>query len=436
MYRTVLPCPDETDADLDGIGDACDNCPEIANADQLDNDLDGLGDACDDCTDTDGDGYGNPGYVNNTCPTDNCPDTASANLTDTDGDGIGDVCDVRPTTWDTISTDCVDLAIGNNGNIGHNTPGAAMDYVSSGDCDPSAETYIFDGSVIVAYDPAGPAVAHHSMMGEQNFTLVDNLTPTVPTITTSDYDHFQTGAMVTRDSALAVEMDWWAPKDNSDCDFVVQHIRTYSYDGAPHNNLYIGDIIDWDIPSDAGASNDGGYDSLYNLIYQQGVEAGGGCQSNSARYGGMALLGWYLNGDTCKIDSVPMYGAFARLISDDIWAYGGINQPMQYARMTVTGYDVYPLADDLYSTAIGQRCGCCGVFTSGQTGNADCSDDGKRNLADITRLIDRVYVSKEPLCCEENGNTSGDEEGKINLSDITKLIDHVYVSKAETAPCL
>jgi hypothetical protein len=73
--------------------------------------------------------------------------------------------------------------------------------------------------------------------------------------------------------------------------------------------------------------------------------------------------------------------------------------------------------------------------TGGYTGNTNCSSDGKRNLGDITRLIDRVYVSKTELCCEENGNTNGDVDDKINLGDITKLIDHVYVSKTETATC-
>lgn len=35
------------DSDSDGVGEACDNCPETANADQSDADEDGLGDACD-----------------------------------------------------------------------------------------------------------------------------------------------------------------------------------------------------------------------------------------------------------------------------------------------------------------------------------------------------------------------------------------------------
>jgi Tol biopolymer transport system component len=41
--RVVLP----TDSDSDGIADASDNCPEVANPGQLDSDGDGIGDACD-----------------------------------------------------------------------------------------------------------------------------------------------------------------------------------------------------------------------------------------------------------------------------------------------------------------------------------------------------------------------------------------------------
>jgi hypothetical protein len=80
--------------------------------------------------------------------------------------------------------------------------------------------------------------------------------------------------------------------------------------------------------------------------------------------------------------------------------------------------------------------GCCGLYTGGYTGNTNCDTDGKRNLADITQLISRVYLNPgTPLCCEENGNTNGDPGGTLNLADITNLIDHVYISQAETAPC-
>ena len=61
------------DADGDGIGDSADNCPSVSNAGQEDTDGDGTGDACDTCTDTDGDGFGNPGFPVNTCTEDGCP---------------------------------------------------------------------------------------------------------------------------------------------------------------------------------------------------------------------------------------------------------------------------------------------------------------------------------------------------------------------------
>lgn len=43
----IDPDEDWTDTDNDGISDACDNCPNVANPDQTDSDGDGIGDACD-----------------------------------------------------------------------------------------------------------------------------------------------------------------------------------------------------------------------------------------------------------------------------------------------------------------------------------------------------------------------------------------------------
>lgn len=76
---------------------------------------------------------------------------------------------------------------------------------------------------------------------------------------------------------------------------------------------------------------------------------------------------------------------------------------------------------------------CCGRYTGGYTGNVDCDPEGKINLADITRLIDRIYLSKKPLCCEDNGDVNAD--CKLNLADITLLIDHIYLSKSPLALC-
>ena len=78
------PCRELPDCDADGVGDAEDNCPTIANDQSKNIDGDDMGDACDEDDDNDG--------VKDNKP-DNCPTIANDNQLDTDRDGMGDACD-------------------------------------------------------------------------------------------------------------------------------------------------------------------------------------------------------------------------------------------------------------------------------------------------------------------------------------------------------
>jgi hypothetical protein len=80
-------CPLDSPNDPDGDGDctSADNCPAVSNPDQTDTDLDGLGDACDPCP-------------------------AGPNL-DSDGDGTLDCLDGCPSDPTTTTPPCADVAI-------------------------------------------------------------------------------------------------------------------------------------------------------------------------------------------------------------------------------------------------------------------------------------------------------------------------------------
>ncbi|MFZ5980785.1 MAG: hypothetical protein ACOYVF_09155, partial [Candidatus Zixiibacteriota bacterium] len=61
-----------------------------------------------------------------------------------------------------------------------------------------------------------------------------------------------------------------------------------------------------------------------------------------------------------------------------------------------------------------------------ECGDINCSG-GEPDISDITRLIDYLYISHDPLCDTliADVNNSG---GEPDISDITRLIDFLYIS--------
>lgn len=78
----------------------------------------------------------------------------------------------------------------------------------------------------------------------------------------------------------------------------------------------------------------------------------------------------------------------------------------------------------------GDACDCCQGFA----GNADCSESDVPDIADITRIIDYLYLSHLELCCPEEADVNG-SGGEPDISDITRLIDHLYQTHEPLSVC-
>jgi hypothetical protein len=435
----MIPNNDQIDGDGDGAGDACDNCVAIPNPDQFDTDHDFLGDDCDDCTDTDGDGYGNPGFPNNTCPDDNCPDVPNPDQADGDGNGIGDACDYGAVMWDTVSTTCMRLTISNNGNIGNQGIGSAnLDFQFSGtDCDPAAEIYVYDGSPVIGYIDGNDTIMNFSFFGDVSLYPVEDGNPTVPTEETDDWQHYESGTFVTEDSSIGMEKLWWAPTHSDSCEFIIQCLRVYSYDGEIHSGLTIGEVVDFDVPSDMGADNTPGVESKYDCIYAQGMETdGGGCQDNDARYGTLAFLGSYLN-TTYNLDQESgAWKTFNEANAMYIWPTGNFVPGELYTLLQREPWEqaVQLLSADMdmfigmtfftdYTIAPGDTLNVFTVLSAVQNGNV--YENLRPNL-DQANAWFWEHMIQSGCCRGIRGNANGDPIDQVDVSDIVFLVNYMF----------
>ncbi|RME30056.1 MAG: hypothetical protein D6800_02185, partial [Candidatus Zixiibacteriota bacterium] len=75
--------------------------------------------------------------------------------------------------------------------------------------------------------------------------------------------------------------------------------------------------------------------------------------------------------------------------------------------------------------------GCC----QGTVGNVDCDPADLTDVADLTQLINHLFIDFAPLCCPEEANINGDPNGTVDMADLTKLIDHLFLSFTPLGAC-
>ena len=312
------------------------------------------------------------------------------------------------------------------------------------------------------------------------------------------FSQYRTDKIVTGDSSIAMVKTWVAPNTSSSYMLERIQVFSNdggTYNNVRIGEWIDWDIpSDTAATNFGGIVQKTGH---VDYVYQQGYNFGDedACMDNSTRFGASGFLGSYYtseyNADP-DVNHTGLYSGWVQLdadifagatdetfIADSAWKF--LNTPGmdptnannsdvedQQSWLSFGGFTISPtdtltiwavhasvklgdetdlqtIIDDAETFYLANRAdvgsfGCCGLFNAGHTGNTNCSGipAGETrawpDLSDITKLIDRVYISQAPLCCEENGdvNASG---GDPDLADITKLIDHVYISQQDTPLC-
>jgi hypothetical protein len=310
------------------------------------------------------------------------------------------------------------------------------------------------------------------------------------------YDGYYTGTFVNKDTTIGVRRTYYAPSASGDtCNMVIVKSVFFGIGGAKAN-VTLGEDVDWDVPTMTGSNNDGRILGSRGVVYQQGLDTDTStrCTKHYNRFASTMFLGMYSTAqktaNACAND-LGFYGAYV-MNNDTLFKYtndtltnsakgtyfwnqmgalsglsaapaqgkdqhmvltykhniASLDTEVVYtAQVTVKDGDTGTLKGGIdrafawYAKHLRPGCNltppaCCFVNSNdGRTGNVDCDPGMGVDISDLSTLIDFLYISFAPLCCDKSANIDGDPANGIDISDLSGLIDFLYISFTPTSNC-
>jgi hypothetical protein len=403
--------------------------------------------------------------------------------------------------WANIRTECTRIKFNNAGNIGNggNPPNGGYNLNYFGDCDTTdnragsddnANVYIYDMSPFILRISGGDTLLS-SYIFDADWLSSDGFRPLtglyVDSTTYPDDQYAYTGKFLTKDSAYAVEVEYFAPTAMDSCKFIVMKQRFYLEGITSASNVYVGDLMDWDIPSDSGVENGSNFDhstgdASRDLFYCYGGEysadsvVNNDCVLADQRLGGLAFYNGYkkpfrkvedslqnpagpwwthLNHDwvqpTGNFIGSQLYRKIVNMGTQwKAWSGGGdssyedLHMVAVYGKFDLTKNDTLVFVKIIAMEYDGGVSGMLSTIDKARAWIAgrpeiftwpvhimtccnmpgDANNNGVINILDITYEINYVYKGGPAPPCKPEGDANGN--CVINILDITYLINFVY----------
>lgn len=406
--------------------------------------------------------------------------------------------------WAGIHTASKRIIFNNAGNLGRGGwEHQNLDFTwYGGDCDTAnnvsgandnAAVYLYDASPFVLYASGGDTTLHNYIWNSdwldndgfrptQGLT-VDSTSGTInypvasdPTWQISGLNYAKTGKFLTRDSLIGLECEYFMPTDADSSCFMIQKVKVFKNvnSGDTLRNIMLGELMDWDIPSDSGVENGSGADNSSptwrKMMYCYGAEYGADtgtqapwndCILANERAGGFSYYkGYYVSEKkvgqiqgppvVVPTDTVPIKGMFTG--SNDNWQGGTGNFPpgTLYQKLwdngnLFSGYEYwFSTSGDPDSEYIDLN--MVAFYGSFKIGPKDTlvfvkiltTTKGQLTGKSIATNVDeaRAWIKGRRgvgNCCNLPGDANNN--GTVQATDVTYLINYVYKWR-DRPPCM